>query len=79
MAFENRLYRIQIKRKFVIQLYLNDNFDGGETKDLYQNGEIPKEGDVLIFPCRIHSYTSRNQIYVVKKDYNNFNTNMKID
>ena len=40
------------QRKFVIQLYLNDNFDGGEREFLYQNRrEIPKEGDVLIFPA----------------------------
>ena len=39
-------------RQFVIQLYLNDNFDAGETEFLYQNRrEIPKKGDVLIFPA----------------------------
>jgi len=40
------------QRKFVVQLYLNDDFEGGETEFLYQNRrEIPKEGDVLIFPA----------------------------
>ena len=40
------------QRKFVVQLYLNDNFKGGETEFLYQNRrEIPKQGDVLIFPA----------------------------
>jgi hypothetical protein len=39
-------------RLFVVQLYLNDDFDGGETEFLYQNKrEQPKAGDVLIFPC----------------------------
>lgn len=39
-------------RQFVIQLYLNDNFDAGETEFLYQNRrEVPKKGDVLIFPA----------------------------
>ena len=39
-------------RTFVIQLYLNDNFDGGETEFLYQNRrEQAEEGDVLIFPA----------------------------
>ena len=36
-------------RTFVIQLYLNDNFDGGETEFLYQNRrEQAEQGDVLI-------------------------------
>ncbi len=40
------------QRKFVIQLYLNDNFKGGETEFLYQNRrELPRQGDVLIFPA----------------------------
>ena len=40
------------QRKFVIQLYLNDNFQGGETEFLYQNRrELPRQGDVLIFPA----------------------------
>ena len=39
-------------RTFVVQLYLNDNFDGGETEFLYQNRrEQAEEGDVLIFPA----------------------------
>ena len=40
------------QRKFVLQLYLNDNFEGGETEFLYQNRrELAKQGDVLIFPA----------------------------
>ena len=40
------------QRKFVIQLYLNDNFQGGETEFLYQNRrELPRQGDILIFPA----------------------------
>ena len=40
------------RRTFVIQIYLNDDFDGGETEFLYQNRrEIPRQGDVLIFPA----------------------------
>ena len=40
------------QRKFVVQLYLNDNFEGGETEFLYQNRrELAKQGDVLIFPA----------------------------
>ena len=39
-------------RMFVVQLYLNDSFEGGETEFLYQNKrEKAVAGDVLIFPC----------------------------
>jgi len=39
-------------RAFVLQLYLNDDFEGGETEFLYQNRrEEAKQGDVIIFPC----------------------------
>ena len=39
-------------RAFVIQLYLNDDFDGGETEFLYQNRrEEAVAGDVIIFPA----------------------------
>ena len=39
----------------MIQVYLNDDFDGGETEFLYQQRrEQAVEGDVLIFPA---SYT----------------------
>ncbi len=42
-------------RQFVIQVYLNDDFDGGETEFLYQQRrEKAVTGDVLIFPA---SYT----------------------
>tara|TARA_B100000424_G_C22937492_1_gene498816 strand:- start:490 stop:1089 length:600 start_codon:yes stop_codon:yes gene_type:complete len=41
------------RRTFVIQVYLNDDFDGGETEFLYQNKrEKASAGDVLIFPCQ---------------------------
>ena len=40
------------QRKFVVQLYLNDNFEGGETEFLYQNRrEEEVKCDVLIFPA----------------------------
>ena len=40
------------QRHFAIQLYVNDDFEGGETEFLYQNRrEAPKAGDVIIFPC----------------------------
>tara|TARA_B100000925_G_scaffold280361_1_gene251030 strand:+ start:53 stop:628 length:576 start_codon:yes stop_codon:yes gene_type:complete len=40
------------QRKFVVQLYLNDDFEGGETEFLYQNRrELAREGDVIIFPA----------------------------
>tara|TARA_Y100001970_G_scaffold10033_1_gene11876 strand:+ start:1204 stop:1785 length:582 start_codon:yes stop_codon:yes gene_type:complete len=43
---------LSAQRQFVIQLYVNDDFNGGETEFLYQNKrETPKAGDVLIFPC----------------------------
>ncbi len=43
---------LSAQRQFVIQLYVNDDFDGGETEFLYQNKrEAPSVGDVLIFPC----------------------------
>ena len=39
-------------RAFVIQTYLNDDFDGGETEFLYQNRrEEAVAGDVIIFPA----------------------------
>ena len=41
------------RRTFVVQTYLNDDFDGGETEFLYQNRrEKAVAGDVLIFPCQ---------------------------
>ena len=41
------------RRTFVVQIYLNDDFDGGETEFLYQNKrEKASAGDVLIFPCQ---------------------------
>ena len=42
-------------RQFVLQLYLNDDFDGGETEFLYQQRrEEAVAGDIIIFPA---SYT----------------------
>tara|TARA_B100000424_G_scaffold238521_1_gene204641 strand:+ start:225 stop:803 length:579 start_codon:yes stop_codon:yes gene_type:complete len=39
-------------RQFVVQIYLNDDFDGGETEFLYQQRrEVAVAGDVLIFPA----------------------------
>ena len=39
-------------RVFVVQLYVNDDFEGGETEFLYQNRrEEAIAGDVLIFPA----------------------------
>ena len=49
--FENRSVE-QSRRHFVVQIYLNDDFEGGETEFLYQNRrENAVAGDVLIFPC----------------------------
>tara|TARA_B100000900_G_scaffold344_1_gene326 strand:+ start:88 stop:663 length:576 start_codon:yes stop_codon:yes gene_type:complete len=40
------------QRVFVCQLYLNDDFDGGETEFLYQNRrEEAVKGDVIMFPA----------------------------
>jgi len=39
-------------RQFVVQVYLNDDFDGGETEFLYQQRrEEAVTGDVLMFPA----------------------------
>ena len=41
------------RRTFVVQIYLNGDFDGGETEFLYQNKrEKASAGDVLVFPCQ---------------------------
>ena len=43
---------ISAPRSFVIQVYLNDEFEGGETEFLYQNlREEAVTGDVIIFPA----------------------------
>ena len=49
--FESNRYEYS-QRYFVIQIYLNDNFEGGETQFLHQ-GQVEKAvaGDVLIFPA----------------------------
>ena len=49
--YENASY-LTSQRYFVVQVYLNDDFDGGETQFLHQGLlEKPVAGDVLIFPC----------------------------
>tara|TARA_Y100000033_G_scaffold44062_1_gene46228 strand:- start:713 stop:1312 length:600 start_codon:yes stop_codon:yes gene_type:complete len=49
--YENGDY-LSAHRTFVVQTYLNDDFEGGETEFLYQNKrEKPRAGDVLIFPA----------------------------
>ena len=55
-------------RFFVLQLYLNDDFEGGETEFLYQNRrEEAKQGDVLIFPCSFtHTHRGNPPIGGVK-------------
>mgnify|MGYP001080219432 CR=1 FL=1 len=48
--YENGKYEHAL-RGLVVQIYLNDNFEGGETEFLYINKRIEaKEGAVLIFP-----------------------------
>ena len=43
---------VNTHRTFVVQLYVNDDFEGGETEFLYQNRrEEAVAGDVLIFPA----------------------------
>lgn len=38
-------------RRVVVQIYLNDNFEGGETEFLYINKRIQaREGSLIIFP-----------------------------
>ena len=55
-------------RSFVLQLYLNDDFEGGETEFLYQNRrESAKQGDVIIFPCSFtHTHRGNPPIGGVK-------------
>lgn len=39
-------------RQFVVQAYLNDEFEGGETEFLYMNKRISaKQGRIIIFPA----------------------------
>ncbi len=39
-------------RYLAVQIYLNDNFEGGETEFLYFNKRVEsKEGQLAIFPC----------------------------
>ena len=55
-------------RAFVIQLYLNSDFEGGETEFLYQNRrEEARQGDVLIFPSGFtHTHRGNPPINGVK-------------
>ena len=39
-------------RYIAVQIYLNDNFEGGETEFLYFNKRVkPVEGNITLFPC----------------------------
>lgn len=56
MGFHNWHYEssdfFTTNRKLVLQVYLNDEFEGGETEFLYYNKrEKAETGSVLIFPC----------------------------
>jgi len=43
---------ISCTRQFVVQAYLNDNFEGGETEFLYLNKRVSaKQGRIIIFPA----------------------------
>ena len=55
-------------RQFVVQIYLNDDFDGGETEFLYQGvREKASTGDVLIFPCQYtHAHRGNPPLGAVK-------------
>ena len=56
--YENGDY-LSCGRTFVVQTYLNDDFDGGETEFLYINKrEKASAGDVIIFPCQ-YTHTHR--------------------
>lgn len=56
--YENGDY-LTAHRTFVVQTYLNDDFDGGETEFLYLNKrEKPSTGDVIIFPSQ-YTHTHR--------------------
>ena len=56
--YENGDY-LSCGRTFVVQTYLNDDFDGGETEFLYINKrEKASTGDVIIFPCQ-YTHTHR--------------------
>jgi len=56
--YENGDY-LSCGRTFVVQTYLNDDFDGGETEFLYLNKrEKASTGDVIIFPCQ-YTHTHR--------------------
>ena len=54
------------QRKFVVQLYLNDNFEGGETEFLYFNQRVkPKQGSLTIFPCAFtHTHRGLSLIHI---------------
>lgn len=50
---------ISSSRAVVVQLYLNDDFEAGETEFLYMNTRIPpKKGRLVVFPTA-YPYTHR--------------------
>ena len=59
---------VNIKRKLVLQLYLNDIDEAGETEFLYQNKRLaPKKNRLLIFPADF-TYTHRGNPPIGKTD-----------
>ena len=66
--YENGALEVS-RRQFVVQVYLNDDFDGGETEFLYQQRrEEAVAGDVLIFPASF-THTHRGQISNTQTKY----------
>tara|TARA_B100000029_G_scaffold9313_2_gene9898 strand:+ start:5158 stop:5748 length:591 start_codon:yes stop_codon:yes gene_type:complete len=59
---------VNVKRKLVLQLYLNDIDEAGETEFLYQNKRLaPKKNRLLIFPADF-TYTHRGNPPIGKTD-----------
>ena len=46
-------------RQFVVQLYLNDEFEGGETEFLYQQRREEAIAEMLLCSCFIYTYSQR--------------------
>jgi len=56
-------------RQLVTMMYLNDDYDGGETEFLYQSFRVkPKTGKVVIFPCS-WPWTHRGNPPIKKSKY----------
>jgi len=56
-------------RQLVTMMYLNDDFEGGETEFLYQNFRVtPKAGKFVIFPCS-WPWTHRGNPPIKKSKY----------